>query len=428
MSNYRHRGTKIYPLLDGGRIQIADKSIFAVSRNKITADGETFTLKAATIKQVIENSIELDHDSKLYPNIALPCTSKDVARLYTFYNKKLFNNECPPLKDVQITSVRGNRRQYADATPMSKGSGVSFRLRFSDKSMTNVEFFCNVVIHEMIHILHQKRYYLDNNEDYYRASHGPRFLEDMKRVNSLGYKVTVTADIDNDVVGKLQHAKHAMVVSALNMELAFYSNETIDSAKLLSKLRSGGFSPTRYYVGTSEDAKFPSYAVKLTSKGTFIGTVRSLPTQEIGFFKSFVKVEKETALEVPKAAQAAIYAARKCIYYRWTDYYSLVTRTAGINEASLHEGDATYDYIRETWLSITDQDIKKSVPLKELYDEIVPQDMPDERVIRVLSYAYDMYFKERCTKERYADLCVSKFDIVTLSGKEFKKQLLVKLE
>lgn len=424
MSNYRHKGTAIYTLLDGGKIQIGDKTIFTVARNKITSDGEVFYMKAATVKQLLSRSVELTHNSKLYPSIALPCTSNDVARLYTFYNKKLFNNECPPVNQVRITSISGTaRKAYADATTKRVGDKITYRLRFSDKSMTTVEFFCNTVIHEMIHILHHKRFFADKMWEYEAANHGPLFIADMERINALGYRILKTVDTDNDVVGTLQEHKHVLVVSALDLEAAFYSNIPIDVNTILSKLRSSGFSPTSYYVGTSDDAKISTLATKLTAKNTFIGHVAKLPYKRPGFFKTFVTHGDVVQLSVPQTVQQAVYNHRKYLYWRWKDYLYSVENHGKVSFV-LHPGDPIYDYIRTTWMSITDTDIKRSVVFKEFYDEILKLDLTDDEIVKQLAYIHSQNFAERVEAERYADVCVSKFDITTISGKELKKRLL----
>lgn len=431
MKRYRFKGTAIVPTIDGSKIQIGDKTIFSVSRNTLIYSGEKFVLKAVTMKEVLASAVELTHNSKLYPSVALPCTNADISRLYTFFNKKVFDNECPPLKDVDIKSIRSNARSaFADAMPVFKAEGWRFRLRFSVKSMTTVEFFCNVVIHEMIHLLHQKRAYTDGDVTYRGASHGPLFVADMKRINALGYNVLMTVDTDNDLKGDLQQELNVVVIGGFEAEIAFYSHDVINVKSVLDQVRTIGFSPSYYYQGISTDSKIPSKAMKLTDKGLIGVTFKRLVHFTQGAFSEWVNQHGDTVyLDATPYMQAALHHLAKDLDWPWEDYKFRAVRLSRLPvELVNHDDDDKIKYFYAAWSGITDAGIKRSQSFKNLYNDILQHDMDNDAIVDDLVLIYSSRFKGRVEPERYADLCVAKFDIVTISGSQFKKALLVRLK
>jgi hypothetical protein len=137
---------------------------------------------------------EEDADDSLFPYVSMPPTRAEIARLYTLFNKKYFNNDCPDLKDLKIQSSSALRFLGEASVVFGVNYVPEYKLKIAKTGFTNGKRVITILLHEMIHLMHYKKAYGDRDDSYIRAGHGPLFLAEMHRLNSLGYNIRVKDD------------------------------------------------------------------------------------------------------------------------------------------------------------------------------------------------------------------------------------------
>src|SRR5690606_6651768 len=161
-----------------------------------------FTLTKKEAKALLADSeeildVEVDPDNP--PYLMFEPKFENVSKLYDYYNKLLFKNKCPVVKYVKTN--KANTYGLAEAR-MVRGKYV-YTMRINEAVMVDRKFFTDALIHEMIHLRNYALGYekvMAGDEDGHfdiHASHGPRLLSEMNRINKQGYNLTTVVHDDH---------------------------------------------------------------------------------------------------------------------------------------------------------------------------------------------------------------------------------------
>lgn len=117
-------------------------------------------------------------------------TFEMVPKIYAYFNDKLFNGMCPKkllFKKTQGTSSPLGLAQLDHV----KGQPI-YRMTVNVKKISvDTILFVDVLIHEMIHLYLYRKGLLEHNNSITQDGHGPYFQGEMKRLNKLGYNISI---------------------------------------------------------------------------------------------------------------------------------------------------------------------------------------------------------------------------------------------
>lgn len=440
--NYQGKSIKFedhHPEYD---LELKPGELFGIKGNKLVHDGETgvqFKMTDAEVKSLIKKSALLNYDHDLYPRLALPCTNSDVAKVYAYYNKRIFNNELPKKITFRVMNAKSTEGK-------ARYKNGEYTLYYGKSAMTDVPFFCNMVIHEMIHILHYKRLFEDNRKEYDEAGHGPLFVDDMNRINKLGYKiVTVVTERELAQMQKpvyivvfphVQRSTTPTVFNSSKFVAPFYSEKPFDPELVLEdlKVRYGAY-PGEYRYGTTRNASALKQN-KLTSTGRIPGRISITNTtvkfDDVDIIKH--KVLDHRVEDVNNAVVRAVNDAKVAgIQLPHLQYIQDVLNHAGFHKQKVtsvtknttHATDAEFKYIADSWYTITDEQIK--FMFKHSRKDMLKRGLDGEEAIDKLVEIYNISFRGRVEPKRYAELAAKYFDIITMSARQIIMLILNKL-
>lgn len=372
-----------------------------------------FVFTPTELNKLIKTCAPLDYDHNLYPKLALPCSKTDVARVYAFFNEKLFAGECP--KDVVFRKLNSSKTH---GRAIYKFATDTMEFVFSSLSMTNVPEFCNMVVHEMIHLLHYKRAYRDKDAMYEDSAHGPLFIRDMKRLNSLGYSVQVTKkDYSTDAL-----QNHVYIAqfkdSASENTITLHSQKEFDPKDVLRRLAAVyRIACSEYVYGKTTDP-LATRTNKLTTSGT-IPKGRRLSTK--GFSLANVEIlHKETVIDVSSHKQDT--QLKKAMLL--SDYNLDNSLAIYFGTVQAQYPEAKLEDVEKNWAAITDDEILKGHVFKNIKRQLLIKRLDKEDALKYLVSLYSVCFKSRLTKERFAELCAKYFDIITMPHNAIVKGLI----
>lgn len=417
--------------------------------------GATVPAKKEAVPAPKERTYVPDESGGLYPEFPMPPKPADIKRLYTYFNKRYFNNGCPDVSKVRFVIAGGKKHSGLATMNWGPNGDKIYSLRISRQAMSHRERIANIVAHEMIHLMHFKRYYEDGLMEYSGASHGPLFAQDMARLNEKGFKVTVK-DHDNDAV--VMDAEHyALLVRFENdWYLGVFDDKPFQDKllPLVDKLRQ--------YTMSKETAKHYVYGVTRSShifRFSRLTAQQQIPKRKLHGYKhdneviqnilSDFKIVKENDLvpEDKTIRKEIARAVNQMATNRDHDLQTFIRSTlanAGprfelenrnmnsqeMADASLRVvSKAELQYIVDAWTKATDEQIahngylvnwtKKSL-LKYGYDG-------DDAVTHLVYSVYVNHFVGRRTPQQFADFAVKYFgDLITLTNKELHKRIIAK--
>ena len=154
------------------------------------------TKEAKALLKESETSLSIVIDPNNPPYLVFEPKIENVKPLYDYFNEKYFNGKCPVVK-VKKTHKRGN---YGLAQLNWVGRKPVFTLYVSEAVMVDRQMFCDALVHEMIHLFHyaigHTKLEVGDAEAataHIHANHGPLFLQEMTRLNKMGFHIDVTA-------------------------------------------------------------------------------------------------------------------------------------------------------------------------------------------------------------------------------------------
>ena len=151
--------------------------------------------KRVTAKEIV--------DDKLYHDMPVPPSTKDLERLYDHYNKKLFDGKCPPVKVAftrDMKAIAKARMYWVERTS---------KISFSKAGLVSVKYITDTLLHEMIHCYqhHLLFKYWDDDREAWKTlmlemrgktkGHDVVFLREAHRLNALGYQIDVAETADS---------------------------------------------------------------------------------------------------------------------------------------------------------------------------------------------------------------------------------------
>lgn len=333
---------------------------FTISERELSSIKRKATPFKGKVNGVVVHTTELLDDS-LYHELNLPPTKKELINLYNHYNKKLFDDKCLPLADINFSR---SKRVVAWATFLPKVRKAKMKFNTSYLK-SNPKYIIDTLIHEMIHcyqyglmfdawdkmkasddasglIYRDIRDELtpvtrkDSKGNRGTGGHGKIFKAKMHKLNALGYDITVE-----------EHGTELIDMHNDHYVLLFFSRENLDEAliggyahnvpfkdsvqdiiKQLQKLYGPTFA-VRYMYGNSKHS-FTTQTVELTSDGSIPTNIKFKWYGNANRLKALQEFKPEEeghiiAKDNPALAnfqkQLTTYANKK---YTWTfSYYAL---------------------------------------------------------------------------------------------------------
>jgi hypothetical protein len=198
----------------------------------------------------------------------------------------LWNNRKRAHGVVKATRYKSTGKIIIHSLSMSKFLNVPYR------------FFKDVLAHEMIHV-----FWL---QQHINAKHGPLFIKQMNRINSMGLGFNVSVRSDSDETSKFELSPHAI---KKGMELVFSLVQTDRDENMLSVMKYDTYKSEAYKIGSIYRfliVKQPKYK---TAMGEFyLSTNPKLQMQKIqrsfgSSGVSYVRLNKDVAEELKKDAK-----------------------------------------------------------------------------------------------------------------------------
>jgi len=432
--------------------------IFGVAKNfTVVHEDELdipFKLSKSELKHLLTNSVLLKYDHDMYPRLSLPCKEADIRRVYNFYNAKLFNNELPTDIKFRRITREGVEGMAGGRTNLKTGK-FNHVMWYHPSSMTDVPFFCHVVIHEMIHVLNNVRY-LAGDDSYRNAGHGPMFVKEMHRINALGYKILLTVKQEDYHIVESQETIYLATYQLSRGKLGFWSYTPFDPINILESLNLAGYMPSAYEYGTTQnslaikadpivrgrpaDKLMPKVAhadsVHIKTKLNFI-TDKMLSGFKPTVYK---RIERDAPVDVKPSVENMTKACAKYLYLGKAAYVSNIFMNLGVKETNTYDmefarsaikskgfNDSDFDYVLKSWYDIPDKAILAGGDWLDATRSILKNKMSNDSAINKIARIYNSDFAGRVEPERYARLAAQYFDIITLSQTTLMAEILKRI-
>lgn len=412
-------------------LELVPNDIIGIKGNILVHQEEQsikFRMSSIEISKILKSSTKLDYDHKIYPPLALPCTAKDVKKLYDLFNKKYFAGELPD--DTVFVKAR-SARTFGKA--YYKGHGKPMKLQFGEAAMTSVPLFCDMVIHEMIHLLHYKRCYRDGRAEYAEQGHGALFKQDMQRLNKFGFNIRIRgSDYES---AELQDAVHVVLFKGED-RLGFWSRTPIEPTDLLIVLqRHYNIQPTSYVVGTVLDNRALNLnQLNLKNQIVLGRKVRTSNTWDVESTMTVTERKEVVAPDnVSSAVIGAVASAARALDFVYVDYlynvlhYLFKTVKDPRDFEKLVPAVADRAYIKKVYDDISDKDIVTGTIFKAIKRELLVQRLDGDKALDYIVLAYNQTFKSRVAPARFAELAAAYFDIITMPHSQIVKGLVKRL-
>lgn len=221
----------------------------------------------------------------------------DLQHEYDKLNNLLFDGQLQPV------TMLWNKRKGAHGVVKATRNKFTHKVTIKSLSMSQFleipyKFFKDVLAHEMIHV-----YWLQNDVN---AGHGPLFIKQMNRINSMGLGFNVSVRSDSSVTSNFQMSSHAI---KKGMELVFSLVQTDKDENMLSVMKYDTYKSEAYKIGSIYRfliVKQPKYK---TAMGEFyLSTNPKLQMQKIqrsfgSSGVSYVRLNRDVAEELKKDAK-----------------------------------------------------------------------------------------------------------------------------
>lgn len=387
---------------------------------------------------------EQDVEKSFFPKIPIPPKKADIQRLYNLFNKEYFNNECP--SHVSFTFSQA-LKYSGQARARRKGGVTKYFLDLATRALTDNVRICNIIAHEMIHLLHYKRYFEDGNRAYANAAHGPMFVEDMHRLNRIGFNVTLKED-------KVEHVTLETPVYVLMAEMddkrvaIMYSYSgfanRVDALMADLKRYVGGASIR--VVGFTYGKTTSSYShsgIRLTREHTvpkshhlfvFDGdsTIVKMVTAQLEPIRQG-KFETKAQGDVREKVKAVAEGSVRILAMSFDSFMVNVLHRLGIEvHGAKNQAQAIRDYLtpdeqaflRKFWSEASDVDIMAGGEFISLRKLILKYSMDNDSAVSAMKQMYVQNFKDRMPIDRFISLCLTTLgDILLMTDKEFSDKM-----
>jgi len=192
----------------------------------------------------------------------------DLKGLFNKINQECFGGElelCP----IVVKPIKGSTAKFNAKVNPSKTPYLTYDERITISNLTHFteEKLKIIMCHEMIHYWVASRYDLKDN-------HGIKFRENMRRVNSLGYAVTINDEDPGEINQDITVPKQLLITGTYAKEWKFYVLFSLTALKKLSQseisrllndyVKNTKFENVKYYVTAAPEYKQLRTARELT--------------------------------------------------------------------------------------------------------------------------------------------------------------------
>jgi SprT-like family. len=182
------------------------------------------------------------------PHPKYPCypfipnlTFEMVEQVYAYFNDLYFNNKCP--KRILFKKTTSSKMLGLAQYNSSVNGRPLYRMSVNVKSIgKDTILFCDTLLHEMVHLYWYNRGHDEGNNSYIKASHGPLFVQEMKRLNKLGFNISPILDWEErDVTDTELYALVATSPDHKDLFKCFWSTRNLEAEfeSLVTQLRTG---------------------------------------------------------------------------------------------------------------------------------------------------------------------------------------------
>lgn len=391
-------------------------------------------------------------DPKYFPDLPMPPKKADVQRLYNYFNKLHFNGECPTKLRILFSEAL---KFSGQAQTRSKDGHIQFTLKLSKNAITDRIRIINVVLHEMIHLLHHKRAYVDGDLSYVDAGHGPLFTQEMHRLNKFGYNIDVREKDIKEV--ELADPVYALLIRLQDGKTIILHHKNGFQKKIpeiLDAIRAkvvASITPVHYTYGKTSSS-YSYLGMKLTSKQTLQkGRRIRVFDRDKGVAQSVLRqmdVISEESLkrelgDVRGSVESSVSASVGYLAERFSVYMAVVLQQAGLhtglNLRRIMDAAHTiltqdeYAFIEKSWLDAEDRHLLQTDEFKHLRKDFLKHGFDGVQAIRILIGFYDKQvqtgeYENRVSLDRFADLAVEAIgDIITIPDGELRSRIVNKV-
>lgn len=397
-------------------------------------------------------------------NVQIPVDKKTLNVLYKEINKKYFNNILP-IVDVKFAPLAKNYYGKAHCTFTPENKIEKMLITISSKIVNDANRIINTLAHEMIHIWQftmnektkSKTYTsatwaeIMSSNDKHTWGHNKYFMDEMSRLNKLGFNIDVVGDSPNGI--ELSEKVYCLLINeniflwtpkdpSKNLESIFESvsdrtGEDVYTYTLFSTLESNVTLTTRI----TKDWKLPANVLNIKYKREWILSI--LKDASVIIIKT-ENIEKEISSD-SKGVQDEIKKLLPQIakwkgedfqsYFKncWINAFPELRTVIGrelYSEGRKFRGisvpnklsDDDVDYIYKDWLNIKDTEIKKSKVFSYFFTDLkymVMKKKTDLNAINKVINEFENTFKDRISFEKYKSIL--KEVIINEIKKDFKK-------
>lgn len=397
-------------------------------------------------------------------NIETPVDKKALNDLYKEINKKYFKNTLP-IVDVKFAPLAKNYYGKAHCTISPENEIERMLITISSKIVNDANGIINTLAHEMIHIWQfimnektkSKTYTsatlseIMSSNDKHKWGHNKYFMEEMNRLNSLGFNVVVEGDSPNGI--ELSEKVFCLLINnniflwtpkdpSKNLESIFESvsertGEFIHNYTLFSTLESNVTLTTRI----TKDWKLPANVLNIKYSEKWISSV--LRDTDISIIKTenFEKEKSYDSKEVQEEIRKMLPQIAKwkgedfASYFKncWINAFPELRTVLGRELYSKGKkfkdipvpnklSDADVNYIYKDWLNIKDPEIKKSKVFSYFFTDLkfmIMKKSTDLNAVNKVINEFENTFKDRISFEKFKSIL--KEVIINEIKKDFKK-------
>lgn len=388
-------------------------------------------------------------DPKYFPNFPMPPKKADIMRLYTYFNKVLFNNGCPSSISILFSEAL---KFSGQAQAKWKNNDIKFTLKISKRALTDRLRVLDILLHEMIHLSHYQKYLVDGDSKYAKAGHGPLFVQDMERLNRFGYNIRLVEDSIKEAI--LSEPEYVL---ALEMQdstlLCLHSQKPFkgDIDVLLEDIRKQvAARPLRFVYGTSENS-YVFLTNRLTARNTLKGNRRlrnlRLSSKEAQAILNSIDVQSEETLvsqkgDVRSSVESGIDRAVDYIDHPINTYAVAVLSSSGLwpkgQRVPISKDDILtiltadeYALMLDRWNSAEDRHFIKGSAFTEARKVLLKHRLDGEDALEYMAQVFDKFSQKtgpyygRVDASRFARISIEALgDIITLSGHEIRDGIL----
>lgn len=209
----------------------------------------------------------------IYPEVKLPIDVREMQRLYDLFNKKYFDGKLRKIP-LKIRSFKGKFGHVLTVYNRKSGQLIIKELTLNKLVNNNRKRFINTLLHEMIHVENTQLTQDTGDFKYFKTGHGRYFLDKMNYLNSVGFNISVTSDIEMEATTDKEYYgivfktdTGGVIPFATKKKLSSKAIETL-TKKLVSIFTQSRSNIVSYQTLKTSNVKYAMGAFQASDKGT----------------------------------------------------------------------------------------------------------------------------------------------------------------